>query len=702
MKNLLIKLTLITAFVVACNTVSAVFSDSLSTYALWHCDATNWDGAAKTTPDDNSSGRIAHPLQINITNEAVMMPGSPYGGSYFHLDGTVQCTAFDTYENDKDNVSIDLSFRAHAFPDAGKYDVLISTPSTRIYLFGNVVRAIAYDDGANPHFITSSKTLSLETWYSVSLNTRNSNNQFELIVGNDTDGYTTTLAPSADNLFFVDGMTYVLLGWDEWVSGREANADLDEIRIETPGIIFTDIPKDMQVCPRLLSTNYANVKIAGEVYASGYDYIIAKVYRESVLQSVLTQALVYSAGKANFNLSPSIKAELANYDFIIALLNGSTEEVVATVNNVVAGDVFLVNGQSNAVAQKQVGSANGNQHQFLRSFGTHHEIPSSVTADLSWHLAEGDLAYAQGTVGQWALRMGRLLIEGTGIPIAIINNANGGKANTFFQRNDSNPEDIDTNYGRLFYRAKKAGVENNVRAILWHQGESDGGYAGYHEDGITNLYNAWLEDYPGFEKLYTHQIRTGCGVDQWNVDLRNSQRLLPDKFQKIEVMSTTGLNAHDGCHFRYDGGYELIGRYDAALLLRDLYGSSDITNIEPPNVDYIYFNDFAKTNITIVMRNKTDDLVWQSGAENYFKLENSSANITGGKASGNTIVLQLNGNVTGNNGLTYSGHSGSGPWVLNGKGVGLLTFYREPVANTPEPSLLLGGLFLGLAFLRRK
>ena len=230
MKNLLIKLSLIAAFVVACNTASAAFSDSTNTYALWHCDATNRAGTEETTPDDNSSGRTAKDMQINVTNAAVMMPGSPYGGSYLHLDGTVQCTAFDTYENDKDNVSIDLSFRAHAFPDADKYDVLISTPSTRIYLFGNVVRAIAYNDAASPSFVTSSKVLSLETWYSVSLSTSNSNNQFQLIVGNDTDGYTTNLAPSADSLFFLSDMKYVLFGWGEWVAGREANADLDEIR----------------------------------------------------------------------------------------------------------------------------------------------------------------------------------------------------------------------------------------------------------------------------------------------------------------------------------------------------------------------------------------------------------------------------------------------------------------------------------------
>jgi len=232
MKNL-IKLSLVIALIVVCSSASAEFVDSTANFLLWHCDATNWDGAAETTPDDNSSGRTVHPLQINVTNEAVMMTNSPYGGSYLYLDGTVKCTAFGAYEGDKDNVNIDLSFRAHAFPNAGEYDVLISTPSTRIYLFGDAVRVIVYDDAAAPLFVTSTKILSLETWYSVSFSTSNSNNQSELIVGNDTDGYTTNISASVDNLFFVDGMTYILFGWDEWVPGREANADLDEIRAYT-------------------------------------------------------------------------------------------------------------------------------------------------------------------------------------------------------------------------------------------------------------------------------------------------------------------------------------------------------------------------------------------------------------------------------------------------------------------------------------
>jgi len=482
---------------------------------------------------------------------------------------------------------------------------------------------------------------------------------------------------------------------DDNSSGRtdsELNGDVDELRVSAPVIIppdpdsvFTDIPKDMQVCQRLPSTNIANVKIAGTISSPGLDSITVRVYRESVLQSVLTQALVYSAGDADFNFLTSIKAELANYDFTVATVAGSTETTIATVDNVVGGDVYLINGQSNANAMREPGSAsaNVNQGQFLRSFGTHSDSPGVVINDLNWHLAEGDKMYGQGAIGQWAIRMGRVLIEETGIPIAIINNGNSGKPISFFERNDSNPEDIGTNYGRLLFRARNAGVTNKLRAILWYQGESDSGAADVHENGFTNLYNNWLEDYPGFEEVLIHQLRVGCLVAQWNVSLRNRQRLIPDKFPDIEVMSTTGLNGHNGCHFVYNNGYKELGEHDAALLMRDLYGSSNTINIEPPNIDNVFFSDIGNTNIIIVMRNKVDSLIWNSGVENYFNLENSGVNIIGGGVASNTVILQLDGNGSSNDGLTYSGHSGSGPWVLNGKGVGLLTFFSDVVSIGP-------------------
>ena len=64
MKNLLIKLSLIVALIVVCNTASAVYTDNAQLQMLMHCDATN-QGWWLVTPDDTSSGRA-------ITNEPIL------------------------------------------------------------------------------------------------------------------------------------------------------------------------------------------------------------------------------------------------------------------------------------------------------------------------------------------------------------------------------------------------------------------------------------------------------------------------------------------------------------------------------------------------------------------------------------------------------------------------------------------------------
>ncbi|MCK5852124.1 hypothetical protein KAH27_03755, partial [bacterium] len=336
MKNLLIKLSLITALVVACNTALAAFTDSPNTLALWHCDSTNWDGGVELTPDDNSSGRTAHNMQINVTNEAVMTPGSPYGGSYLTFGGADRALGLDVLSTHTNILQVDLAFRATELPAADSYDVIIYPHALEVLLYdGGHIRVLAFDAAGNPYYLQSSKAINIDTWYTVSAVA--SNGYVQVTVGNDTEGYETDGMAMGVGLY--EGFHDIPIGYHPFAPATDTSwtfhGDIDEISIKIPeiiipDIIFTDIPKDMQVCPRLPSTNFANVKIAGEIFAAGYDFITVKVYRESVLQSVLTQAVVYSAGKANFNLLPSIKAELANYDFIIALLNGSTEEVVAT------------------------------------------------------------------------------------------------------------------------------------------------------------------------------------------------------------------------------------------------------------------------------------------------------------------------------------------------------------------------------------
>jgi hypothetical protein len=446
-------------------------------------------------------------------------------------------------------------------------------------------------------------------------------------------------------------------------------------------VSLNHFPRPMQLFQRNLSTSLANVLVDGSVTSTGATQVVVSVLRIGSPYTNVTQSLTYSNGIAPFSITASILAELASYNFAVYVTKGGTNYLVASANDVVAGDAFMINGQSNAEAGMRSGSANGNQHPYLRSFGTRDENGATVAADLNWHLAEGDAITGPGAVGQWGLRLGRLIIDTYGIPVAIINGAHGGWPITSFQRNDANPQDLSTDYGRTLYRATQAGLQNGIRAILWYQGESDMSDADAHEKGWITLHGNWLEDYAAVEKFYVFQLHVGCYVSQFDTDLRNRQRLLADRFNDVEVMATAAAGTFtDDCHYPYIGGYELHATNIFRLVQRDLYAAAPQSNIEAPNPYYAYFSTPAHDQITLLMCNTNDTLAFTSGAEADFRLEGSSVVVAIGTAVGNQLGLRLSGDASAATGLSYGAHDGApAPTVANANGVGLLAFYNLPI-----------------------
>ena len=478
------------------------------------------------------------------------------------------------------------------------------------------------------------------------------------------------------------GLTARQLGLLRFLDYGGATGAIDASGFVTPlSYALTDAPSASQVYPRNRQTGRAVVAYRGAVSSPTYDSLLLQVTRNGVAYTNVTQALVFSNGLAAFNLSASILAELANYGFTLYLRAGASQYQIAAAANVVAGDAYLINGQSNAEAISYSGSANANQHSFLRSFGAPAASAVGTTADLAWHQAIGDTRYGSGMVGQWGLKFGRLLLDTYQIPIAIINAAEPGKPITYFQRNDAIPADLGTNYGRLLYRVQ--------RAILWYQGESDwGAGAAQHESGFLAVYQRWLADYPGLERVYVHQLREVPVLSAWTdgLDLRNRQRLFQRNYGNISVMSTTGIDAYglSSWHYAYTGGYELIGIHIFKLVACDLYGGQS-ANVEAPDTLYACFNNATHDEIALVMRNTTDTLVWGAGSQADFAVNGVAGAPIGGAASNNAVILKLSSPVSYGATVSYAGHAATvAPWVTNAAGVGLLAFYNVPV-TAPQP-----------------
>ena len=465
-------------------------------------------------------------------------------------------------------------------------------------------------------------------------------------------------------------------------------------------VTVLNAPRDLQLYQRSPNTNKANVMLSGTVDGgSGYSQILVHVNRNDLLWNTKSQILDYAAGDAPFQIEFEIAAERADYDFTLVAVDDGGEDTILTATDVAAGDLFLVNGQSNANAQSRVatdrvnGTIQADVRKYIRSYGSREDTGNETDDDEEWHPANGDSNWGEGAIGQWAMRLGQRIVEDEAIPVAFLNGAVSGTRIFQHQRNNANPDDLNTIYGRLLWRTQSANIAGAVRALFWYQGESDQQKGVNYTAEFDSLYNGWKADYAGLERIYLFQIRnteTTCGPA--DIVLREEQRRLADTYTDVSVMSTTAVDQQiDGCHFPYQEGYRKIGDHIYGLVARDFYARGT-QNVEAPNADYAYFSNDARTEVTLVMRNQNDTLAWGTGSPHLdFRLEgNNMPAITAGSASGHLVTLTLDGDGSGATGISYLGHSDDlrvGEWVTNLNGIGLLAFYNLPIGLPPAIAL---------------
>jgi hypothetical protein len=459
-----------------------------------------------------------------------------------------------------------------------------------------------------------------------------------------------------------------------------APAAFQDLSTAAPQVEFATFPQDLQILPRD-SSGFGQASISGELELTGVGSLQLKVLRNGVLweqQTLWDSTAVgasHSATSAAFATTIPIPAELANYDFLATWQTGNQTEVVGKAQNVAAGDVYLISGQSNANAIDYHGEQLADQHQryWLRSFGSGSFYASEVAVDLSWHLAEAEIGYTSGSVGTWGLRMGQLLLDQYQVPIAILNGAVGGTVISYHQRNDAQHEDLNTAYGRLLWRAQQAGIDQHAKAFFWYQGESDGSTpVATYSDRFYDLYLDWQEDCGGLQEIYMVPVLKGCGNP--TLELRDKQRRAPDLLPNITVMSMTGTGAHDGCHFYY-AGYRELGDRLARIVARDFYGSTDTANITPPNPLQARFTDANRDKIMLTYRVATDQLVLGPNVYQDFRLgDGVSETVTAAQVAGpGQVLLTLSGSTLATQ-LRYAGPNGNGEWLMNARGVGAFEF----------------------------
>ena len=184
--------------------------------------------------------------------------------------------------------------------------------------------------------------------------------------------------------------------------------------------------------------------------SSSYSEIIIKLYKNNTLSETLNESLEFTNNNSSFSIAVDLNAELAKYSLKIYAVTNEGTNLIKQINDIVCGDVFIVQGQSNAVAPSYNGSSSEYENDFIRVYAGGATSSSGVLNNSQWYYGQGDgNENSDGNTGQWGLVLAKKLIDELNIPIAIFNGAHGGQPISFFQRPANYESSTNSNYGRL-------------------------------------------------------------------------------------------------------------------------------------------------------------------------------------------------------------------------------------------------------------
>ncbi|QOV92467.1 DUF2341 domain-containing protein [Humisphaera borealis] len=397
--------------------------------------------------------------------------------------------------------------------------------------------------------------------------------------------------------------------------------------------------------------------------------------------------------EGRYAFTVKLKPGLVKYAVKLGTKTGDDEKILHAATNLVCGDAYLIDGQSNAEATAWGKDEVNFTSTWIRTFGSMEGSPQG-SRQIVWGDAVARGKGAKLQVGYWGLDLARRLVESQKMPICIINGAVGGTRIDQHQRNFADPEDVTTIYGRLLWRVRQAGLTHGIRGVLWHQGENDQGADGptggfgwqTYRQLFVEMAGAWKQDYPNIQHYYVFQIwpkSCAMGIDGSDNRLREVQRNLSTAFSRLSLMSTLGIDPPGGCHYPPEG-YAEFARLILPLIERDHYGKVPTAPITPPNLRRAY----AASGTTDRLVMEFDQPVkWDDSLKGQFYLDGVSGGIASGVCNGNVVTLQLSAPLAAKT-LTYlDSKAWSQKTLLRGEnGIAALTFCEVPIQTATSKS----------------
>jgi Carbohydrate esterase, sialic acid-specific acetylesterase len=450
-------------------------------------------------------------------------------------------------------------------------------------------------------------------------------------------------------------------------------------------------PKSFQLFPRD-NANHASVVVKGQITSGLIKKISLLVKKENNLLKYHSLGIANnSVFPLDYNFATVISALPQEYSFRLFIHSSNTDSVeVMYRERIVCGDIYVLYGQSNMVAQTGINESNSEtDDRLLRNFdfANNNYDPNS----LQWFPAE----QPYGSVGVLGIKLQSLIMSEKGIPTCVINGSSGGlPISALNYRDENNHANLNTVYGRLLAKIQTAGGVGKIKGILWRQGENEActwyvdvnNYPG----NFNTLYNNMNQDFGMFDYFYNIQIGIyTCGCSCGGT-IREFQRKTKYLYPKIRTANCMGIATPDAVHHTKNG-YEQIATELFNQLNHDIYNSVDSIEITPPDIQKVIKKPSNDTLILVFDRNQKmlfpndttiDNSLWQ--LKSYFYVNQSNATIQNIWANGNKVFIKLNQTINSGT-LNYlpARHSPVyvGTHLKNSKGLRAFSFENFTIAS---------------------
>ena len=442
-----------------------------------------------------------------------------------------------------------------------------------------------------------------------------------------------------------------------------------------------EMPQDLQFyarTPENVGLMYCNGTVSG-----GIKEVFVKVYADEKLFKSLKQAV---KADGTYSLKVELKPGLIKYRIEFGHIVGNKENITYQAKDIVCGDAYLIEGQSNALATDIREKSPQVTNEWVRSYARRNFYKEGEKQNL-WCLPVWKMGREyKAELGWWGMDLANRLVEKHKVPVFILNAAKGGTRIDQHQRNETDPEDSSTIYGRMLWRLKQAKMTHGIKAVMWHQGESDQGSAGpggelgwkTYQQYFIDMAAAWKEDLPNIQKYYIFQIRpNACSMGGGNGDmLREKLRTIPNLYSNMDILSTIGIVPPGGCHYPFEG-WSVFADMLHPLIARDFYEIKSDKVLTAPNLKRAYFSNASKKEITLEF---DQEVVWNELLALDMYLDGKAGEVIDGKTSGNKLVLTLESPSSAKT-ITYLKEmSWKADRLLIGKnGIAALTFCNVPI-----------------------